>query len=49
MEIFNEAMELGMSEQDLKERLFVNNTVKQSQYGNLKNLNEQIDNWKNGL
>lgn len=49
MKIFNEAMELGMSEQDLKERLFVNNTVKKSQYSNLKNLREQIDNWKNGL
>ncbi len=45
--IFNTAMELGMSEQDIKENLLDNNTVKISQYHNIEKLRIQIDNWKN--
>lgn len=47
--IFNEAMELEMTKEDIEESLLDNNIERTFQYSNIKKISEKIDQWKNGL
>lgn len=42
-------MELGMTKEDIKERLLENNIEKTFQYTNIEIIREEIDKWKGGL
>lgn len=47
--IFNEAMGIGMTKEDIEGSLFDNNIEKTFQYNNIGIIKGKIDNWKNGL
>ncbi len=49
IEIFSKGMEMGLSEDDINEQLFKNNTETISRYPNIEDINEKIDKWNNGL
>ncbi len=47
--IFNEAMGIGMTKEDIEGCLFDNNVEKTFQYNNIGTIKGKIDKWKNGL
>lgn len=47
--IFNKALNLEMTEQEIENSLYNNNTVKTSHYSNINDLQKEIEKWKNGL
>lgn len=49
MHIFNEAEEIGMTKEDVENKLLENNIEKTTKYKNLEKLRKEIDQWQNGL